>query len=269
MKLFKILYSYYLHNFLSFKKLCLFKYRVFFNHHMHSLYTHSFFIRFFFSLYYLTNKLRIIWTFSGEFVFLFVRLQFFVLSSLFHIYFFSCRADTTKRIHLFQNTVFIFVAYFLAVCVGRQGVSRCWLVFGSLFHCAAVTSVISISCQTRKPTTCCVRWISPKMCVRESSRRGREGNQMFVSFHYMFTFVWGPRRSLKLPSSARKLFASDKWNWPRSQLRPSPSLPLSLLSASFALLAAAANYVINLALYRFKLNEFQPKLKASKYLCST
>lgn len=150
------------------------------------------------------------------------------LFAFFHIYLFRVERTQRNEFIYFKIRYSFFVAYFLAVCVGRQGVSRCWLVFGSLFHCAAVTSVISISCQTRKPTTCCVRWISPKMCEREGCRKEREGNQMFVSFHYMFTFVWGPRRSLKLPSSARKLFASDKWNWPRSQLGPSPSFPLSL-----------------------------------------
>lgn len=126
---------------------------------------------------YLTNKLRIIWTFSGEFV-------FYSSERFFRLKFLAFLSGTTKRIHLFQNTVFIFVAYFLAVDRGASG----------RFHCAAVTSVISISCQTRKPTTC--RVVDFPKNVKESARVGREkreglGNQMFVSFHYMFTFVWG------------------------------------------------------------------------------
>lgn len=151
---------------------------------MHTLYKHicSFFVG------YLTNKLRIIWTFSGEFVF-YLSVRFFRLQFL------AFLSGTTKRIHLFQNTVFIFVAYFLDV--GGSGVGGSASSFSGRFHCAAVTSVISISCQTRKPTTC--RAVDFPKNVKESMRVGKRwgggrkelGNQMFVSFHYMFTFVWG------------------------------------------------------------------------------
>lgn len=199
---------------------------------MHTLYKHicSFFVG------YLTNKLRIIWTFSGEFVFYspvrFFRLQFLAFLS-----------GTTKRIHLFQNTVFIFVAYFLGV--GGSGVGGSTSSFSGRFHCAAVTSVISISCQTRKPTTC--RAVDFPKNVKESVRverlRGERGwGSLATKCLLVFitcSLLFGALRSLKLPSSARKLFASDKWNWPRSQLGLStspPSLSLSLTVSLWLLL---------------------------------
>lgn len=228
---------------------------------MHTLFRH---ICFFFG--YLTNKLRIIWTFSGKFVFYsserFFRLQFLAFLS-----------GTTKRIHLFQNTVFIFVAYFLAVDRGGS-----WAAMVEATSSFRVASIVQLS---RPSSASAVRlgsrlravwWISPKMWKRvwEWEERGRGWATKCLLVFITCSLLFGALRSLKLPSSTRKLFASDKWNWPRSQLGLSTLPPVLSPPLSLSLyLASVANYVINFALYRFKLNEIQPKLTASKYLWST
>lgn len=118
---------------------------------------------------------------------------FFIRPNVSFVYNFSlfCRAQRNEFIYFKIRYSFLLPTFWLwTVAAVVEAASS----FSGRFHCAAVTSVISISCQTRKPTTC--RVVDFPKNVKESARVGREkreglGNQMFVSFHYMFTFVWG------------------------------------------------------------------------------